>query len=185
DFGSVGDGLNTAGFAWSPPSHFAGPNVMGRLDHKFNDNNNFFGRYLWADYDTTKGDFLNARPSVYPGFPPEGEVYRNQQNLALSYRHVFSPALVNEFTTGYSLFNFRFSLVESQKAQKVDPPPYAQDCFGGASFTNVSMPYCNTPHTQRVVSNIQFIDNLSWTKGNHNYKFGTNIRDYRHVDERG
>jgi hypothetical protein len=185
DFGSVGDGLNTAGFSWSPPSHFAGPNVMGRVDHKFNENNNFFGRYLWADYDTTKGDFLNARPAVYPGFPPEGEVYRNQQNLALSYRHVFSPALVNEFTTGYSLFNFRFSLVESQMAQKVDPPPYAQDCFGGASFTNVSMPYCNTPHTQRVVSNIQFIDNLSWTKGNHNYKFGTNIRDYRHVDERG
>ena len=183
DYGSAGDGLNFAGFSWTPPSHFAGPNVLGRLDHIFNPHNNVFGRYMWADFDTTQGDFLNARPSVYPGFPPEGTVYRNTHNLALSYRHVFNDNLVNEVTTGYSLFNFRFNLRENQTS--VNPPPYAQDCFGGASFLTVNMPYCNTPHTQRVVTNIQFIDNLSWVRGSHNYKFGANIRNYRHNDERG
>jgi Carboxypeptidase regulatory-like domain/TonB dependent receptor/TonB-dependent Receptor Plug Domain len=180
---SSGDGLNFSGFSWTPPSHFAGPNVMGRLDHIFNPHNNVFGRYLWADYDTTQGDFLNNRPSIYPGFKPTGTVFRNSHNLALSYRHVFTDNLVNEVTTGYSLFNFRFNLRES--AGDVIPPPYAQNCFGTASFRNVDMPYCNTPHTQRVVTNIQFIDNLSWIRGSHNYKFGANIRNYRHNDERG
>src|SRR5438552_8132583 len=29
----LGDGLNTAGFSWNPPSKFTGPNYMARVDH--------------------------------------------------------------------------------------------------------------------------------------------------------
>src|SRR4030095_1487586 len=69
----VGDGLNTGGFSWNPPSRFKGPFYMFRVDHEFNQNNNIFGRFLWSDYDTFEGDFLNARPAIFPGFPPLGE----------------------------------------------------------------------------------------------------------------
>jgi len=80
---NVGDGLNTGGFAWNPPSRFRGPFYMFRVDHKINDNNDIFGRFLFSDYDTFEGDFLNARPAVFPGFPPLGEVFRRSQSLAI------------------------------------------------------------------------------------------------------
>jgi Carboxypeptidase regulatory-like domain/TonB dependent receptor-like, beta-barrel len=180
---SVGDGLNTGGFAWNPPSRFKGPFYMFRVDHEFNEKNNLFGRFLWSDYDTFEGDFLNARPSIFPGFPPLGEVFRRSQSLAVSYRRVFSPTVVNEFTAGYSRFRFFFSLRESQA--DIDPPPFGQECFGDDSFQLIDTPFCNTPHTKRQVTSTQFIDNLSYIRGAHSFRAGFNFRFYRHDDERG
>src|SRR5262249_27932096 len=61
-FSSVGDGLNTAGFNWNPPTKFTGPFYMVRVDHTFSDKDNIFARYLQNHYNTTQGDFLNNRP---------------------------------------------------------------------------------------------------------------------------
>jgi len=184
---SLGDGLNTAGFAWNTPSAFGGPFYMIRVDHKFNDNNNVFVRYLGGSYDTTRGDLLNGRSSVFPRFPPLGEVFRTGQNLAISYRSVLSPRLVNDFTTGYSRFRFFFSLSESNPT--AFNPPYGQNCFarslGTSTAFNVNGAFCNTQHTARAVSNIQFIDNLSYTRSAHTIRAGFNFRFYRHNDSRG
>ncbi len=184
NFSSVGDGLNTAGFLWNTPSRFKGPFFLIRGDHKFNDSHNIFARMLWNNYDTTEGDLLNGRPALFPGFPPLGEVFRSGQNLAISYRAVLSPKVVNEFTTGYSRFNFFFSLAESN-LQGGAQVPFGQECFGTDSTANIDTPFCNTPHTQRAVSTIQFIDNLSYNRGSHSYKTGFNFRLYRHNDSRG
>ncbi len=181
---SVGDGLNTGGFAWNPPSRFTGPHYLARVDHKFNDNNNIFGRFLWSDWNTSQGDFLNSRSSVFPGFAPLGEVFRTSKNLAVSYRRVVSPSTVNEFTAGLSRFNFFFSLRESNP-KFAEVPPYGQECFGDDSLQNIDTPFCNTPHTQRAVTNIQLIDNLSYSRGAHTFRTGLNFRFYRHNDERG
>jgi len=183
NFSSVGDGLNTAGFSWNTPSRFKGPFFLLRGDHKFNDNHNLFARMLWSKYDTTEGDLLNARGATFPGFAPLGEVFRSSQSLAISYRAVLSQSMVNEFTTGYSRFQFFFSLVESNAPS--NPPPYGQECFGTDSLGNIDTPFCNTPHTQRAVSTIQFIDNFSYTRGAHSIRTGFNFRFYRHNDERG
>ncbi len=183
---SIGDGLNTGGFLWNPPSRFTGPFNMVRIDHNFNQNNNFFGRFNWSDYDATRGDFLNGRPMVFPGFPPMGEVFRANQNLALSYRHAFSPNLVNEFTTGFNRFRFQFTFGESNPnfGDFTKVPPYAQQCVG-TSFLNIDTPFCDTPRTRRAVSTIQFIDNLSYVRGAHAIRTGINFRFYRHNDSRG
>jgi hypothetical protein len=184
DFSSVGDGLNTAGFLWNTPARFKGPFFQIRGDHKFNDNHNLFARMLWNKYDTTEGDLLNARPATFPGFNPLGEVFRTGQNLAISYRAVLSPQMVNEFTTGYSRFNFFFSLNESNKVSGA-LAAIGQECFGTDSLVNIDSPYCNTKHTQRAVSTVQFIDNFSYTRGAHILKTGFNFRFYRHNDSRG
>jgi hypothetical protein len=181
---SLGDGLNTAGFVWNTPARFKGPFFLIRGDHKFNDNHNIFARMLWNEYNTTEGDLLNARPALFPGFNPLGEVYRTGQNLAVSYRAVLSPRMVNEFTMGYGRFNFFFALAEA--SLKGGPQvPYGQECFGTDSTANVDTPFCNTPHTQRAVSTVQFIDNFSYTRGAHAWKTGFNFRFYRHNDSRG
>lgn len=182
----VGDGLNTAGFSWNPPTKFTGPNYLVRVDHTFSDKDSIFVRYLQNHFNTTEGDFLNARPEVFPGFAPLGEVLRIGKNLAVSHRHVFSPNLVNEFTTGFNRFRFNFTFGESNpnfgNASKL--PPWSDQCVFG-SFVNISSPNCVSPHTQRAVTAPQFIDNLSWIHGAHTFRTGFNFRFYYHNDSRG
>jgi hypothetical protein len=188
-FSSVGDGLNTAGFNWNPPTKFAGPNYMVRVDHTISNNDSLFVRYLQNHFDTTEGDFLNARPQVFPGFPPLGEVRRLGKNLAMGYRHVFSPNLVNEFTAGFNRFAFAFTFGESNPnfGDPTKLPPWSDSCVFGAtgSFINISGPNCISPHTQRAVTTPQFIDNLSWVHGAHTIRTGFNFRFYYHNDSRG
>lgn len=171
-----GDGLNTATYQWNPPTQIRGPNYMARIDHNFSANDAVFVRALWGDYNTLQGDPLNGRPQVFPGFPPEGEVYRTTRNFAASYRRVFSPRVVNEFTAGLSRFIFLFTQGEANPAFP-NIAPY--------SFANASTPFINTPRTYRAVTTPQFIDNLTIVKGSHVIRTGLNFRFYQHNDQRG
>ncbi len=183
---SLGDGLNQAGFNWNAPSQFKGPNYYVRVDHTFGPNDSVFVRWLQNTFNTTQGDFLNARPQVYPGFPPLGEVNRLGKNLAISYRHNFSPTLVNELTAGFNRFAFQFTFGESN-ANFPDPlkvPIWADDCVLG-SFLNVDAPYCLSPHTQRAITTPQIVDNLTWIHNKHTLRAGINFRFYIHNDSRG
>lgn len=176
---ATGDGLNTAGYIWNPPTRNEGPNYMGRVDHNFNTDNNLFVRWLQADQNTREGDPLNARPQVFPGFPPLGEVFRSTKNLAVSYRRVISPRVVNEFTAGFARFVFLFTQGEANPAFP-DVPPYQN------GFNNmISLPYINTPRTFRAVTTPQILDNLSIVSGAHVFRLGANVRLYQHNDQRG
>ena len=176
NFAVSGDGLNTAAFLWNPPTQHKGPAIMARIDHTFNQNNSVFGRYLFADYNTLKGDPLNARPVVFPGFAPLGEVFRRTSNVAFSYRRVLSARMVNELTMGYGRFFFKFSQGEAN-------PDFPN--ITPLTFVDVSVPFNNTPRTVRTVTVPQVLDNLSITKGAHLIRTGFNLRFYRHVDQRG
>lgn len=171
-----GDGLNTAGYLWNPPTQQLGPAYTARIDHTFSSKDYLFGRWLQSTYNTKKGDPLNARPQVFPGFPPLGEVFRSTKNLAISYRRVFSPRVVNEFTTGFARFSFLFTQGEANPSFP-DVPPYV--------FANASLPYINTPRTARAVTTPQLLDNLSVVRGSHVFRMGANIRLYEHNDQRG
>lgn len=176
NYSAAGDGFNTATYYWSPPANFQGPNVLFRVDHAFNENNHVFVRYMFADYNTLKGDPLNGRPQVYPGFPPMGEVFRRTQGLSVNYRRVISQKMVNEFTMGFSRFVYLFTQGEANPAWP-DVGPY--------SFANITYPYLNTPRTYRAVTTPQFIDNFSILHGRHVFEMGFNIRLYEHNDQRG
>jgi len=176
NFAVTGDGLNTATFAWNPPTAVRGPAINIRIDHNFNANNSMFGRFLFSDYNTLKGDPLNGRPQVYPNNPPLGEVFRRTSNLALSYRRVISARVVNELTAGYGRFGFLFTQGEANPAWP-DVPPF--------NFNSIDEPYINTPRTARWVTTPQVLDNLSIVRGAHVFRMGLNFRFYRHVDQRG
>jgi hypothetical protein len=171
-----GDGLNTGGFLWNPPTAVRGPAYAVRVDHNFNANNSMFVRYLFSDYNTLEGDPLNGRPQVFPNEPPLGEVFRRTSNLAVSYRRVFSPRVVNELTFGYGRFGFLFTQGEANP-EWPDVPPY--------DFSNLSEGYINTPRTARWVTTPQLLDNVSFVHGSHVFRGGVNVRFYRHVDQRG
>src|SRR5213083_2332722 len=182
----AGDGLNTAGYTWNPPTSNEGPNYMARIDHSFNDRNTVFVRWLQADQNTRQGDPLNARPQVFPGFPPLGEVFRSTKNLAINYRRVISPRVVNEFTAGFARFVFLFTQGEANPGFP-DVLPFTSSPGGtNNAFNNtVSFPYLNRPRTFRAVTTPQFIDNLSIVTGAHVFRTGANVRLYEHNDQRG
>src|SRR5262245_14240142 len=182
----VGDGLNTAGYTWNPPTRNEGPNYMGRIDHNFNDRSTLFVRWLQADQNTLAGDPLNSRPQVFPGFPPLGEVFRATKNLAIGYRQTISSRVVNEFTAGFARFVFLFTQGEANPAFP-DVLPFNSSPSGTTNAFNntVSFPYINTPRTFRAVTTPQFLDNLSIVTGAHVLRVGANVRLYEHNDQRG
>ncbi|HMY77064.1 MAG TPA: TonB-dependent receptor plug domain-containing protein, partial [Blastocatellia bacterium] len=173
---TVGDGLNTAGYSWNTPSSTQGPNIMGRIDHTINERQSLFGRYIHSDFDTLQGDLLNGRPTVFPGFPPLGEVYRASKNTAIGHRWTINDRMVNEFTVGLARFRFFFTWGESNP-DFPNIPPY--------DFANISEPYLNVPRTQRTLNTYQVVDNLSWVKGAHVVRTGINFRFIQHNDLRG
>ena len=140
---TTGDGLNVGGYFWNTPVQVRGPSYMARVDHTFNSNNTIFVRYLQGAGDTLGGDPNNSRPQVFPGWPPEGEVFRHTRNGAISYRRVISPRVVNELTAGVSRFIYLFTQGEANPDWPNIPP---------FTFNNVSKPFLNRPRTFRAVT---------------------------------
>lgn len=173
---TVGDGLNTAGYAWNVPSRTVGPNYMFRIDHTFNERQSLFGRHIDSATDTLDGDLLNARPQVFPGFPALGEVFRSAKNTAIGHRWTVTDNIVNEFTVGLARFRFYFTWGESNPAFPNIPP---------FDFATISEPVHNIPRTQRTLNTYQMVDNLSWVKGSHVVRTGINVRLLQHNDLRG
>lgn len=170
-----GDGLNFAGFQWSPSFHQPEARWLARVDEQFNDNNSMFVRYLIDFADTLGGDFLNGRPRVFPGFAPLGEVRRRPSNLAVTYRHVFSPQMVNEVTAGYGRFLFDFAFGRANPSFPNIPP------FRPA---NITSPFLNQSGTARWLTTKQLVDNLTYTHAAHTIRAGINFRLVDHNDQR-
>jgi hypothetical protein len=173
---SNGDGLNTAGYLWNTPFQVRGPRNMLRVDHVFNGSNSLFFRVLWATEEQLKGDPLNSRPAIYPGFPPRGEVKRPAQNWALSFRTVLSPTKVNELTFGFARFEFYFTYIDS------NPDAASLPAW---TLNNADVHYVNQPHTIRWLNTPQVLDNFSWIRGTHQLKFGGNVRFYQQNNQGG
>ena len=181
DFSAAGDGLNTAAFLWNPPSRQPEFRLLFRVDHQFDQNNSVFVRYTWANTDTKDGDFLNARPQVFPGFPPRGLVDRRPRNLAISYRRVFSPRLVNEYTMGFARFKFDFAFGRANPNFDATKPSNNIPPF---SLPNITEPFNNQSGTARWLTTLQYIDNVSYNRGAHFFRAGLNFRFIRHNDQR-
>ncbi len=173
---TTGDGLNVAGYLWNTPYEVRGPRDLVRVDHMINSANSIYFRALWAEEDQLKGDPLNSRPAIYPGFPPRGEVYRPAKNYAFSWRSVVNPAMVNELTLGFARFSFYFTYIDSNP-NAASLPHY--------TMNNVDVAYVNQPHTIRWLNTPQLIDNFSWIRGAHQLKFGGNLRLYQQNNQGG
>ncbi len=173
---SAGDGLNAGNYVWNTPTQVRGPHWLIRVDHTINDKHSLFGRWIQADQNTLGGDPLNSRPVVFPGFPPLGEVFRPAKNAAIGLRSTLTPRLINELTLGYSRFTFFFSQGEANP-EFPNTPPW--------TFDFVDSHYINTPRTFRALNTPQLVNNTTYVKGAHVFKFGVNMRFYQHNDQRG
>jgi Carboxypeptidase regulatory-like domain len=177
---NIGDGLNTAGFQFLAPEQERQVDFTVRIDHQFNSKNSIFGR--WAHgHQNTVGDIVNGGLPPFPGAPNIVDTFRQPRNLAISWRYTPSSIVTNEVIAGMNRFIFNFA---NPDPDYLTNPPFV--FFGDAvSGSNLTLPLQNYVGNLRALTDIQFIDNLSYIRGGHAFKFGTNLRYQRHIDNRG
>ena len=155
-----------------------------RIDHRFNDKNQVFGRFSYNSVNTfTPPNFGTVNGIQISGgrYNFDGPATNIAQQYELGYTHIFTPALVTDLRAGFTRIN-NLSLPLNYGIgidQKIGFP---------ASMTNFS-PYADslTPVSiagfgdigdgayvplQDIDNTFQYSGTVSWTKGNHNFKFG-------------
>ena len=168
---SVGDGLNTAGYTWAAPEEEKQMDFVAKFDHTFNPSNSGFFRYSQG-YQNTNCDTVNGGEPLFPGFPCLVNTERSPRNFAASYRWSGRGNLVNEFVLGQNHFTFDFVNPQANPSELTftTPVPVQADFSVGNA---------------RSIDTWQIVNNLSWLKGAHSFRFGTNMRFQRHTDTRG
>ncbi|MGB7846269.1 MAG: TonB-dependent receptor [Candidatus Acidiferrum sp.] len=171
---NVGDGLNTAGYQFQAPEQERQVDLTVRIDHNLNSKNSIFGR--WAQgHQNTVGDTANAGLQPFPGAPNVVDTYRQPRNLAIGWRYSPNSTITNEAIAGMNRFIFNFANPDSHY---LDNPPFVLN-------NSVTIPLQNYVGNKRALTTIQFVDNLTYLRGAHAMKFGTNLRLQRHIDDRG
>lgn len=165
------DGLNTAGFIFSGGRLDPQRDFVVKIDHKFNDKNSLFVRYAWGRQDTIN-DTLNLGEPRFPGLPTIENTFRTPRNIAVNYRRVFSPNVINEVVAGANHFDFDFRM------------PLAGTVLPFILNT-VTDPLTNDFANARTLNTYQVVDNFSFNHSSHAFRAGINWRFQQHKDERG
>ncbi len=150
---------------------------LGRIDWAQTANSNWHGRYNY-------GTEPQYRPANFPGYGTVNDTTTHQ--VMVGNTLAIGSTMVNEFKFGMSdlLSNNgnlhqdleEFNVVERWNIQGPDRIPlfYGYPTFNISRFGSFGDP-ANGPYvTDNTI--FQFTDNFSWTKGNHNFKFGGEFR---------
>lgn len=168
---SAGDGLNTAGYTFGTPGRERQYDFVTKFDYKFNDNNQLYVRYAQGEQNTFGDGGANGGRPIFPNSPNIVDTFRSPKNFAANYRWSPTANVTNEFIFGISTFAFKFDTPEPDASL-----PYA--------FNNSATPNINFSYNARSVKTYQYIDNLTWIKGNHIVKGGINFRFGKAFDDR-
>ncbi|MBS1856082.1 MAG: TonB-dependent receptor [Acidobacteria bacterium] len=168
---NVGDGLNTAGYAFAAPSQERQHDVTFKVDQIINSQNTVFARVSWG-VQNTNCDSANGGLQLFPGLGCQENTTRDPKNMAFNWRWNPTPRLTNEAVFGLNQFTFGFDIPNANlNALSLISPTVA---YPYADFGN-----------NRTLKTWQVVDNLSYVWGKHTLKFGTNIRLGREIDARG
>jgi len=146
-----------------------------RIDYVESSKSTWYGRYSWTHENALTGGlrFNGSR------------VATKAQQAVVDNARVLTTTLVNEMRFGYNVFfnhsggelnNVRNPIAEVGFALPTEIPPdaWGLPSIGIASFSgfgdNSESPFVNRNKT------FQFIDNVSWTRGSHFFKFGGELR---------
>jgi hypothetical protein len=131
---------------------------VASTDYNISDKDQFRGRFI---YNKQTGLDNNGQlPAFWTPLPQRFYL------LTFAEYHTFNPNLTNEFRVGWNRFT-QYYTVGSQKFPGLDVLPQIDlDDLGVAIGPDGSAP-------QYVVQNTyQLVENISWTKGKHTFKFG-------------
>ncbi|HEV2696689.1 MAG TPA: TonB-dependent receptor, partial [Terriglobales bacterium] len=180
-----GNGFN---YVANPVENTHRANFDIRVDHRFSDKDNSFYRFSFENQPR----FI---PSPFQQTPLDGGGFfsgiedNSYRSLALSETHTFRPTLINEFRLGYNRVNSHRYQLGFDTNLSADPaidfpgvPFTSGDLNGGLpqlTFEDGSAPQLGSPTflpSQEIQNTYVLSDNLTWVKGKHTFKFGTELR---------
>ncbi len=165
------DGLNTAGYTFAAPQHERQHDETFKVDFILNSKNTFSFRGSWGSQDTNC-DNANGGLEIFPGTGCLVNTIREPRSFAANWRWNPVPNITNEFVFGQN--HFRFAFLQPADLDKISLTSTPVDTTAIYDFANT-----------RTINTWQFVDNLSWIKGAHTIRVGTNLRYQRHDDLRG
>jgi hypothetical protein len=151
------DGRNIMGYRFGAPIDNNFRTYISRLDYKLANNQNLFVRMNFQN-DTT------ASEPQFPGQVPNQTGRVKNRGVAAGHDWVISPNVVNTVRYGYTLIDS--ASIGLRNASTVSFRFI--DDFNSLSNTS-----------GRSLGTQNLVDDLSWIKGNHTFKFGGNIRYVR------
>ncbi|MBI3684333.1 MAG: carboxypeptidase regulatory-like domain-containing protein [Acidobacteria bacterium] len=180
-------GLGTYGmtnnFYADPGGRFDSDVYSFRVDHKLSGKNLLFARVGLTinNKDTYLGPLKNGygQSSIRSNIPG--------RSVVISDTHTFTPALVNEVKLGFNRTyqrradtNFGQEVLSKLGIQGIENPGNDPAISGMPGFSfGGAIPIAGTAgrnDSYSAQNTYQAIDNLSWYRGRHNFKFGVDIR---------
>lgn len=169
--------------------------LITKIDQHLHHDDLLTGRYYFGD-SSQSAPLAIVGGNVLPGY--NTVVPTRVQVVSLSYTHVITPRLLAEFRGGWNRF------AESFAAEDVKTNP-ASLGLNTANATFTSLDYglpvievgdfaglgANKSNPRgRVDSNLQYLNNFSYNRGSHNWKFGfefrrTSVNQYFDLSRRG
>ena len=155
-----------------------------RLDHRFSDKDNSFYRFSYENQPRMVPSPFQQTPLDGGGFF-SGIENNSYRSLALSETHIFRPTLVNEFRLGYNRVNsHRYQLnyntdISGQLGFPGVPFTPQNGGLPQLTFGDGSAPTLGSPTflpSVEIQNTYVLSDNVTWVKGRHALKYGTEIR---------
>jgi len=165
----------------SVPTNFFVDQLSIKIDHHFARGDTLSTRYSYDDPRNFSGNITTAAQSTSDG---------REQIFGETWTHVFRPNLLNEFRAGYvrqrsiNIPPIAASHDLQSEAGIVHPIPFNiiptlffQSDTGTPSFSQDNSVAAGGGGT--VQQTYQFVDDLSWVKGQHAFKVGVDLRRQR------
>jgi hypothetical protein len=162
---ALGDGLNTSGFIFNSPIHRRESIYTGRLDFNLTSKHKLFGRLQMDRFNND--DSANILPQ-FPGDPvPQVSDIDHSRSWVIGETWFITSNLTNQFYGGIT-------------TQLFDTPvnfaPTAPNIF---TTSLITQPFADIRGQGRTVSVPEIRDDLTYTRGNHSFSFGIDIKPIR------
>ncbi|HEU4833008.1 MAG TPA: carboxypeptidase-like regulatory domain-containing protein [Pyrinomonadaceae bacterium] len=154
---TVGDGINTGGFRFNAPTPTTFDTYLLKLDFNLTDRQTLFVR----------GNYQEDNIGQVPAFPdtPAPSIWYHPKGFAAGHSWTISNTVVNRFT--YGLTRAAFTRQGDQTGNNLQ-------------FRFIFNPAVTTALT-RVTPVHNFVDDVTYIKGNHTLQFGGNVRLIKNV----
>jgi hypothetical protein len=154
-FSTNGD-TDDENFTHGTPTTIHEDTALIRIDHKFSETTTLYGR--------AQRDIMHYDAPISPLFDKQ-QIYNHPANYFIALEHAFSSTLFNEFKVYVNRSPFH--------NPQVSVLPYAVG--SSTPITGIN----NNSEDVEVGTTFGFNDNLTWTRGQHTFKTGMEVRRVR------
>ncbi|MET0625985.1 MAG: carboxypeptidase regulatory-like domain-containing protein [Pyrinomonadaceae bacterium] len=143
--------------------------IIGRIDHSIDENDQFTARYVYGNRLQPTGALVN----FINGF--EVANINATQNLLLQEIHTFSPSLTNDLRVGYGRITFDFPFSGSNPLQQTLGTITINQLTPNPGAIGVPS---NFPQG-RISNNYILQDTMTYVRGDHTLRFGLEVLNQR------